>query len=457
MRPPNSFYNEVVQAPGVDEQLNYIKKGLAELIREEELRERLIEAQKAGRPLRVKAGFDPTAPDLHLGHTVLLRKMKHFQDLGHTAIFLIGDVTARIGDPTGRNVTRPPMSREQIESNTGTYLEQVFKILDRDKTEVRHNSEWLDALRFDDIVRLNSRYTVARILERDDFAKRYKEGAPISMHELLYPLAQAYDSVMLKCDVELGGTDQKFNLLVGREIQKDFGQPPQIVATTPLLRGLDGVNKMSKSLNNYIGITEPPEVMFRKVMQISDELMWEYWELLTDRSAAEIAEMKRRAGAGELDSMEGKMELGRLIVADFHSAADAEWAVQEFTRTKEAGKFEKPVVGQNAEDDESRRIKAETKDRFEKVVPANLEKVPLPMEAVVDILTPLNAPRTYFCNADKLVAKIGLASSVSEAARKRKEGAVIWNGIAVNEVVLVLRAGENVFKVGKRWAGVIVP
>jgi len=427
MRPPNSFYNEVVQAPGVDEQLNYIKKGLAELIREEELRERLIEAQKAGRPLRVKAGFDPTAPDLHLGHTVLLRKMKHFQDLGHTAIFLIGDVTARIGDPTGRNVTRPPMSREQIESNTGTYLEQVFKILDRDKTEVRHNSEWLDALRFDDIVRLNSRYTVARILERDDFAKRYKEGAPISMHELLYPLAQAYDSVMLKCDVELGGTDQKFNLLVGREIQKDFGQPPQIVATTPLLRGLDGVNKMSKSLNNYIGITEPPEVMFRKVMQISDELMWEYWELLTDRSAAEIAEMKRRAGAGELHPMEAKMELARQIVADFHSAADAERAAEEFTRVVRQGE-----------------------------VPADIVEVSWPTEVIV-AMAPGAGGRVALVRVDRLLAKINLTDSVSEAARKRKEKAVSIDEKVVTEPVYSLESGKHIVRVGKKWCSVTVP
>ncbi len=414
------LYNENVKAPGVDEPLNYIKKGLAELIREEELRERLIEAQKTGRPLRVKAGFDPTAPDLHLGHTVLLRKMKHFQDLGHTAIFLIGDVTARIGDPTGRNVTRPPMSREQIEANTGTYLEQVYKILDREKTEVRHNSEWLDALRFDDIVRLNSRYTVARILERDDFAKRYKEGAPISMHELLYPLAQAYDSVMLKCDVELGGTDQKFNLLVGREIQKDFGQPPQIVATTPLLRGLDGVNKMSKSLNNYIGITEPPEVMFRKVMQISDELMWEYWELLTDRSAAEIAEMKRRAAAGELHPMESKMELARQIVADFHSAGDAKKAGEEFTRVVRQGE-----------------------------APADVETVALPTELWTVNGIPI----------DKLLSSLGLAESVTDAARKRKAGAIVVDGTLFEPSELRWKPAPGVYKihVGKRWKQVRVP
>jgi len=429
-----------VKAPGVDEQLNYIKKGLAELIREVELRERLIEAQKAGRPLRVKAGFDPTAPDLHLGHTVLLRKMKHFQDLGHTAIFLIGDVTARIGDPTGRNVTRPPMSREQIESNTETYLEQVYKILERDKTEVRYNSEWLDALRFDDIVRLNSRYTVARILERDDFAKRYKEGAPISMHELLYPLAQAYDSVMLKCDVELGGTDQKFNLLVGREIQKDFGQPPQIVATTPLLRGLDGVNKMSKSLNNYIGITEPPEVMFRKVMQISDELMWEYWELLTDRSAAEIAAMKRRTAAGELHPMDAKMELARQIVADFHSAADAERATEEFTRVVRQGE-----------------------------VPADIPAVPLPPESVIQVVYQvplLFEPRpNILVNADKMLAGVGLAESVSDARRKRRAGAVVEHdpgqalqnsGVKVSDLILSWPTGEHLVQVGKNWRRVVV-
>ena len=417
MRPPNSFYNEVVKAPGVDDQLNYIKKGLAELIREEELRERLIEARKTGRPLRVKAGFDPTAPDLHLGHTVLLRKMKHFQDLGHTAIFLIGDVTARIGDPTGRNVTRPPMSREQIEANTGTYLEQVFKILDRDKTEVRHNSEWLDALRFDDIVRLNSHYTVARILERDDFAKRYKEGAPISMHELLYPLAQAYDSVMLKCDVELGGTDQKFNLLVGREIQKDFGQPPQIVATTPLLRGLDGVNKMSKSLNNYIGITEPPEVMFRKVMQISDELMWEYWELLTDESVAEINKMRQRVETGVVHPMEQKMALANQIVEGFHN---------KILANKALSKFEREVR--------------------QKQMPFDVPKVHLP-EGVRDGNGRLRT--------DKLLPKVGLAESVSDAVRKIKAGAVRINGLKAG-LVIEEGQGQLTIQVGHEWRHVLL-
>ncbi len=397
----------------VDEQLTHLKKGLAELIREEDLRERLVAAEKQGRPLRVKAGFDPTAPDLHLGHTVLLRKMKHFQDLGHTVIFLVGDTTAMIGDPTGRNVTRPPLTREQIKANTATYLKQVYKILDPEKTLVRYNSEWLDPLGFQEVVRLASRYTVARILERDEFAKRYKEGTPISIHELLYPLAQAYDSVMLKCDVELGGTDQKFNLLVGREIQKDYGQPPQIVATVPILRGLDGVNKMSKSLNNYIGITEPPEIMFRKVMQISDELMWEYWELLTDRSTAEIAELKRRAAAGEMNPMDAKMELGRRIVADFHSAADAARAAEEFTR----------VVRQGGE-------------------PAEIPLEPFPEGTLGPngIVVP------------KLLAGLGLAASVSDATRKIKAGAVEIDGQKLRELVLPKDIrGTVTISAGKKW------
>src|ERR1700726_3851442 len=255
----------------IDEQLAYLKKGLAELIREDELRERLIQSEKLGRPLRVKAGFDPTAPDLHLGHTVLLRKMKHFQDMGHTVIFLIGDMTGLIGDPTGRNITRPPMTREQINQNAETYKAQVFKILDPDKTELRFNSEWMEPMKFEDVIRLTSKYTVARILERDEFAKRLKEGAAISMHELLYPLVQGYDSVALKCDVELGGTDQKFNLMRGRDLQRDAGQPPQIILMTPILEGLDGVHKMSKSLGNAIGIQEAPGEMYGKLMSISDD------------------------------------------------------------------------------------------------------------------------------------------------------------------------------------------
>jgi len=404
----------------VEQQLTYIQRGLAELIREEDLRERLELCRREGRPLRVKAGFDPTAPDLHLGHTVLLRKMKHFQDLGHTAIFLIGDTTAMIGDPSGRNVTRPPMTRDQIEANTETYKAQVFKILDPHKTEVRYNSQWLDSLHFGDIVRLASHYTVARMLERDDFTDRLKKGTPVSMHELLYPLAQAYDSVMLKCDVELGGTDQKFNLLVGREIQKDFGQPSQIVATVPILEGVDGVNKMSKSLDNYIGITERPEVMFRKVMQISDTLMWRYYELLTERSAADIDAMRRRMDAGDLHPMEAKMDLGRLIVTDFHSAADAERAAEEFNR----------VVRRGEE-------------------PADIQTETLPAE-----LWSVNGVAM-----DKLLSRLGLADSVTDATRKRKAGAVVVDGKLFGPDDLRWKPEPGVYRinVGKRWKQVKVP
>ena len=392
----------------IDEQIAYLKKGLAELIREEELRERLIECERRGRPLRVKAGYDPTAPDLHLGHTVLLRKMKDFQDLGHTAIFLIGDGTSRIGDPTGRNVTRPPMTREEILRNAETYKQQVFKILDPEKTEVRFNGDWLEALRFEDIVRLAAKYTVARLLERGDFSERFKKGTPISVHELLYPLAQAYDSVMLEADVELGGTDQKFNLLVGREIQKDFGQPPQIVATTPLLEGLDGVNKMSKSLGNYVGITEPPEVMYNKLMSISDELMLRYYAALTDRDAGEIA---------QLHPMQAKMDLARGLVATYHGSRNAQWAEQEFTRVVRMGE-----------------------------VPSDIETVPLP-EGV----------RTAAgIRVDKLLARVGLADSVSDATRKIKAGAVEVNG---RKVGLILREApaELVVSAGRKWERITLP
>jgi tyrosyl-tRNA synthetase len=396
----------------IDEQLTYIRKGMAEIIREEDLRERLVLAAKAGRPLRIKAGFDPTAPDLHLGHTVLLRKMKHFQDLGHTVIFLIGDMTAMIGDPSGRSLTRPPMTREQIEQNAETYKAQVFKILDPDKTEVRFNSEWLEPLKYLDMIKLCAKYTVARVLEREHFAKRYKEGVPISIHELIYPLAQAYDSVMLECDVEMGGTDQKPNLLVGREIQQDFGQLPQIVAMVPILEGLDGVNKMSKSLGNYIGITEAPEVMFRKVMQVSDELMYRYYELLTDMSMAQIAEMRAKVAAGELHPMEAKIALGKSIVADFHSAQDAGRAADVFNA----------VV---------RR----------KEVPEDIAEVPMPEEARV----------AAGIRVDKLLAKIGLADSVSDGQRKVKAGAVEINGEKVRDLVLPDPPAELVIQVGKNW------
>jgi tyrosyl-tRNA synthetase len=384
----------------IDEQLAYIKKGLAELIREEDLRERLIAAAKANRPLRVKAGFDPTAPDLHLGHTVLLRGMKHFQDLGHTVIFLIGDSTAKIGDPSGRNATRPPLTNEEILANTETYKKQVFKVLDPEKTEVRFNSEWLDQLGYEGIIRLCSRYTVARILEREDFSNRYKSGVPISVHELLYPLAQGYDSVALQCDVEMGGTDQKFNLLVGRELQRDYGQPSQIVATVPILEGLDGEKKMSKSLGNFIGITEPAEIMYRKVMSISDEMMPRYYELVTD------IYMPR-----DLHPMDAKKNLARLIVTDFHSAADAARAAEAFSSV---------VQHKQAPDD----------------------------IATVELFEPLRL--------DKLLAKIGLAESIADAQRKLKANSVEMNGEKVTDQFQVPAAGAHIFKVGRNWRKALV-
>src|SRR6476469_7812567 len=277
----------------VDEQLAYIKKGSSEIIREAELRSKLEKSRASGTALRIKAGFDPTAPDLHLGHTVLLRKLKHFQDLGHKVIFLIGDFTGMIGDPTGRSVTRPPLSPEEIMRNAKTYMTQVYKILDSFKTEVRFNSEWFNKVKSEDWIRLAAKVTISQMLEREDFHKRFEEEMPITMHELLYPLAQGYDSVALKADVELGGTDQKFNLLMGRELQRHYGQPSQVVLTMPILEGLDGVQKMSKSYGNYIGIYEKPMEMYGKVMSISDALMWRYWELLTDTSMQAIEQMKK--------------------------------------------------------------------------------------------------------------------------------------------------------------------
>jgi tyrosyl-tRNA synthetase len=391
----------------VAEQLAYIRKGFSEIIREEDLKDRLEKSLKTGTPLRVKAGFDPTAPDLHLGHTVLLRKMKHFQDLGHTVIFLIGDMTGLIGDPTGRNITRPPMTREDLNRNAETYKSQVFKILDRDKTELRFNSEWLEPLKYEDIVRLCAKYTVARILERDDFEKRLKENTPISMHELLYPLAQGYDSVMLKCDVELGGTDQRFNLLVGRELQKDAGQPPQIVGTVPLLEGTDGVEKMSKSKGNYIGITEAPKVMFRKIMGISDTLMWRYWELLTDATIPEIAEMKSR------EPMDVKMALAGRIVQDFHSSEEAKQAGDDFNRE----------VRQGGEPGDIQTIEYGTTGEI---------RVP------------------------QMLAAVGLAPTRSEAERLLKAGAVEIDGARSIDLKWLAAAGTHTIRAGKKWKKITV-
>jgi tyrosyl-tRNA synthetase len=396
----------------IDQQLAYLKKGLAELIREDDLRERLTLCAKENRPLRVKAGFDPTAPDLHLGHTVLLRKMKHFQDLGHTVIFLIGDMTGLIGDPTGRNSARPPMTRDEINQNAKTYKDQVFKILDPEKTEIRFNSEWLQGLTFENVIKLCSKYTLAQMMERDYFANRYREGVPISMHELLYPLSQAYDSVALECDVEMGGTDQTWNLLVGRDIQQDYGQPRQIVATVPILEGLDGVEKMSKSKGNYIGITEPPKVMFRKIMQISDPIMYRYYELLTDVQVDEIERMKQSVAAGEKDPMQMKMDLGRRIVADFHSAAEGDAAREAFDREVRQG-----------------------------LEPADTETVEMPAGVQTE----------KGIRLDKLLAAVGLAESVTDAGRKIKAGAVEVNGQIVKEPVMANAGGMLVLRLGKKW------
>ena len=314
----------------IDEQLDYLTKGAEETIRVEELRAKLERSAKTSKPLRVKAGFDPTAPDIHLGHTVLIRKLKHFQDLGHTVIFLIGDFTGLIGDPSGRNVTRPPMTSQEVAANAETYKAQVFKILDRNKTLVDFNSRWLGKLSSQDWVRLCSQYTVARMLERDEFSKRMKEGQPISIHELLYPLAQGYDSVALEADVELGGTDQKFNLLVGRDLQQAYGQQTQVIMTMPILEGLDGVQKMSKSLGNYVGINEAPPDMFGKIMSISDELMWRYYLLLTDLSPRQIDQLKRSVGSGSTHPLQAKKDLAHRVVADFHGEERADAARTQF-------------------------------------------------------------------------------------------------------------------------------
>jgi len=316
----------------VEEQLAYLRKGSVDLIQEDELRAKIARSIKENKPLTVKVGFDPTAPDIHLGHTVLLRKMKHFQDLGHDVIFLIGDFTGLIGDPSGRSVTRPAMTHEEILKNAETYKAQIYKILSREKTLIDFNSRWLGKLSSFEIIRLAAKYTVARLLERDDFSKRLKEGVPISVHEILYPLMQAYDSVALRADVELGGTDQKFNLLVGRDIQREFGLEPQVVMTMPLLEGLDGVEKMSKSLGNYVGISEPAFEIFGKIMSISDPLMYRYYDLLTDVPQSQIESWKREAAKGKLNPRDLKADLARLIVKDFWSQNEAEEAAEEFDR-----------------------------------------------------------------------------------------------------------------------------
>ena len=413
--------------PEVDEQLAYLRKGAAEIIRESDLRERLEKSRATGTPMRVKAGFDPTAPDLHLGHTVLMRKLKHFQDMGHTVIFLIGDFTGLIGDPSGRSVTRPPLSREQIDQNAETYKAQVFKILDRDKTEVRFNSEWLDKLGYEGIIRLAAKFTVSQMLEREDFHKRFMDEKPIALHELLYPLAQGYDSVALQADVELGGTDQKFNLLMGRELQRHYGQPPQIVLTTPLLEGTDGVQKMSKSYGNYIGITEAPTEMFGKVMSISDELMWRYYELVTDVSMADIERMKADVASGAAHPMKLKQELGKRIVADFHSREAAEQAAQDWSRM-----FQKDETPEDLP-----------------VIHVEFEEVAAPHASTSD--------GNLQVKLDKLLARTGLATSVTDGLRKVKQNAVKIDGDLKTELVVAVKIGtEFTLRAGKKMVRVAI-
>ncbi len=373
----------------VDEQLTYIKKGSSEIVKESELREKLEKSRAAGKPLRVKAGFDPTAPDLHLGHTVLLRKLKHFQDLGHTVIFLIGDFTGMIGDPTGRSATRPPLSAEELMKNAKTYMEQVYRILSPRTTEVRFNNEWFEKMKAADWIKLTAKTTVSQMLEREDFHKRFQEEKPIALHELLYPLAQGYDSVMLKADVELGGTDQKFNLLVGRELQRSYGQESQVVLTMPILEGLDGVQKMSKSYGNAIGIKESPLEMYGKVMSISDEMMWRYYELLTDVQMADIERMKREA-----HPMQAKKDLAARIVKDFHSADAAMKAADDWAKQFQKGE-----------------------------VPEDVEEVFLPLTEIGHIVT-TDRGAAATVKADRLLVRLGLASSATDANRKLKQGSV---------------------------------
>jgi tyrosyl-tRNA synthetase len=408
----------------VDEQLAYIKKGAAEIIREPELRAKLVKSHANGKPLRVKLGMDPTAPDLHLGHTVVLRKLKHFQDLGHTIIFLIGDFTGMIGDPTGRSATRPPLTREQIEQNAETYKAQVFKILDPVKTVIDFNSRWFSKFSAEDFIRLTAKSTVSQMLEREDFHKRFQEEKPIAMHELIYPLAQGYDSVALEADVELGGTDQKFNLLVGRELQRAYGQESQIVLTTPILEGLDGVNKMSKSLGNAIGIHEPPLEMYGKIMSISDEMMWRYYELLTDVSLADITKMKQDATTGAAHPMTLKKDLARRIIADFHTPEAAANAGEDWAR-----QFQKDEVPENIEEVKVSAAKITIPDVLpnagEGGAAQNINCDPEDSDRIV-------------VRADKLIREAGMVSSTSEAGRKIKEKAVHIDGRVVESLAIVV-------------------
>jgi tyrosyl-tRNA synthetase len=388
----------------VQEALAITKRGVDELLIESEFAQKLARSEQSGTPLRIKLGLDPTAPDLHLGHTVVLNKLRQLQDLGHQVIFLIGDFTSMIGDPSGRNATRPPLTREQIEANAATYFKQASLVLDAARTEIRYNSEWCDALGARGMIQLSSRYTVARMMERDDFTKRYKSGTPISVHEFLYPLMQGYDSVALKADLELGGTDQKFNLLVGRELQKDYGQEPQCILTMPLLEGLDGVEKMSKSKNNYIGITEPANTMFGKLMSISDVMMWKYYELLSFRSMQDLTALKAEVEGGR-NPRDAKVALAQEIVARFHSQQAAEDALADFVNRSRGG------------------------------IPDDVPEVAIG-----------GAP----LGLAQLLRQAGLCASSSEAMRMIDQGGVRIDGAVVADKALQVQAGTFVLQVGKR-------
>jgi tyrosyl-tRNA synthetase len=414
----------------LEDQLDLITKGAAEIVPLEALKERIAKSIATGKPMRIKAGFDPTAPDLHLGHTVLLRKLKHFQTLGHTVIFLIGDSTALIGDPTGRNVTRKPLTPEQIAANAETYKEQVFKILDRETTEVRYNSAWLDKLSYYDMVKLMAQFTVSQMLEREDFYKRFNEEQPIALHELIYPIAQGYDSVALECDVELGGTDQKFNLMRGRDLQKHYGQPQQIVLMMPIIEGLDGVQKMSKSLNNAIGVHEPAAEMYGKLMSVSDELMWRYWTLLTDLRGSEIAQMQEQVREGALHPMQAKKNLAWTITNGFHSHEEANTAAEGWAKMfQQRGVSEDVPVVKVSRSSEGLIGVADSQERTELRMP-------------------------------KLLQLAGLASSTGEATRKLAENAVSVNGDKFSEKLIqeavlgdcpILRLGKKSVRV--EWVG----
>jgi tyrosyl-tRNA synthetase len=412
----------------VEEQLAYLRKGVAEIVPEEELKQKLANSVQTGKPLRVYLGVDPTAPDIHLGHTVVLRKLKHFQDMGHTAIFMIGDFSAMIGDPTGQSETRPPLSREQVDANAKTYLEQVYKILDREKTEVRYNSEWLGKMSSYDVVRLCAHYRLARMLEREDFRSRLDKNLPIAVHELLYPLLTAYDAVMLRSDVELGATEQKFNILVHREIQREYGVTPQVAVTLPILVGLDGERKMSKSLGNYVAITEAPEEMFGKLMSIPDEVMWSYYELVTDRTPQEIAALKEQVKSGALHPMDAKMRLAEEVVSGFHGAEAGRKAAENFQRVFR-----------------DRQAPTEMQERRLRRRPDGLLETPGPDGTQQSISGSLKWPQ--------LLKYLAQVESISAAARIIEQGGLEINGKIVNDPMAKLdtsRAGSYDVRLGKK-------